>query len=132
MTMRVFVDGEQVQVKAHGGSTTDLAECNPEGCPDDQEGLEISVFAESASLTAFPNPTENISNIEITTSKVERAVVEVFDMNGRSVAQLLNQDVQPGAIYRLTFDGTGLNNGIYVVKYITSTETVIEKIMIAR
>lgn len=131
MTMRVFVDGEQVQVKAHGGNTTNLADCLPEGCPDEEE--EGNQFQpEAMSFVAFPNPTEGITNIEFNAASAERATVEIFDMNGRSVATLFNQDVQAGQEYRLTFDGSDLPNGIYVAKYITETETVIEKIMIAR
>lgn len=58
--------------------------------------------------------------------------MEIFDMSGRSVATLLNQDVQEGNTYRMTFDGTILPNGIYVAKYVTQSEKEIEKIMIAR
>ena len=61
-----------------------------------------------------------------------RATVEIFDMNGRSVASLFNQNVQAGNTYRIDFDGSSLPNGIYLVKYITDSETVIEKLMIAR
>jgi hypothetical protein len=59
-------------------------------------------------------------------------VVEVFDMNGRSVATIFNQDVQEGNTYRVDFDGTSLVNGIYIIKYVTDTETIIEKMMIAK
>jgi WD40 repeat protein len=130
-TMRVFVDGQQVQVKAHGGSTADLADCLPEGCPDnDNEALEAPVV--DFYLQSYPNPTEDITTIEFNAPSTQRALVEVFDMNGRSVVALFNQEVQQGETYRITFDGTALPNGIYVVKYVTETETIIEKVMIAR
>ncbi|MFK7784057.1 MAG: T9SS type A sorting domain-containing protein [Crocinitomicaceae bacterium] len=110
------------------------------GCGDNYEGMEEPtanspelVVAEGASsFTAYPNPTEGISNIQLVAGSSERAVLEIFDMSGRSVVTLLNQDVQEGNTYRLTFDGTLLPNGIYVVKYVTQSETAIEKIMIAR
>ena len=110
------------------------------GCGDNYQSIEepategvALVQAEgSSSFVAYPNPTEGISNITLVAGETERGVMEVFDMSGRSVATLLNQDVQAGNTYRMTFDGTLLPNGIYIVKYVTQTETAIEKIMIAR
>jgi WD40 repeat protein len=111
------------------------------GCGDNYMGLEqptadtnpLLVVAEGATaFIAYPNPTEGISNIQIVAGSTERAVLEIFDMSGRSVVTLLNQDVQEGNTYKMTFDGTLLPNGIYVVKYVTQSETAIEKIMIAR
>ncbi|MGB6035725.1 MAG: T9SS type A sorting domain-containing protein [Cryomorphaceae bacterium] len=111
------------------------------GCGDNYIAMEqptadtnpLLVVAEGATaFTAYPNPTEGISNIRIVAGSTERAVLEIFDMSGRSVVTLLNQDVQEGNTYRMTFDGTLLPNGIYVVKYVTQSETAIEKIMIAR
>jgi WD40 repeat protein len=109
------------------------------GCGDNYEGMEEPVAGNVASVsdvltafTAYPNPTEGISNILLVAASSERAIMEIFDMSGRSVATLLNQDVQEGNTYRMTFDGTILPNGIYVAKYITQSETAIKKIMIAR
>lgn len=110
------------------------------GCGDNYVGMEqppvgnnsvVPALADVA-LSAYPNPTEGVSNIVVVASSSERATLEIFDMSGRSVATLLNQDVQVGETYRMTFDGTVLPNGIYVVKYVTQSETAIEKIMIAR
>jgi len=110
------------------------------GCGDNYEAIEEPasegvplVEAEGfSSFVAYPNPTEGISNITLVAGETERGVMEVFDMSGRSVATLLNQDVQAGNTYRMTFDGTLLPNGIYIVKYVTQSETAIEKIMIAK
>jgi streptogramin lyase len=92
----------------------------------------VVVASENTFLSAYPNPTEGQTTIEINVAQTERAVVEVFDMNGRSVETLLNQDVQAGNTYRMSFEGSSLPNGIYVVKFVAESETVIEKIMIAR
>jgi len=99
-----------------------------------QEDGEVAqqVNTSATILTAYPNPTEGQATIEITAAQTERAVVEIFDMNGRSVETMFNQDVQAGNTYRLDFEGASLPNGIYVVKFVTDSETVIDKIMIAR
>jgi streptogramin lyase len=99
-----------------------------------QEDGEVAqiVNTPSTMLTSYPNPTEGQATIEFTVAQSERAVVDIFDMNGRSVETMFNQDVQAGNTYRLDFEGASLPNGIYVVKFVTDSETVIEKIMIAR
>lgn len=95
---------------------------------------EPVLFANTPStvISSYPNPTEGQATIEFSVAQSERAVVEIFDMNGRSVETMFNQDVQAGNTYRLAFDGASLPNGIYVVKFVTESETTIEKIMIAR
>lgn len=110
------------------------------GCGDNYEAMEeqtagtpaLVVGEGATAFVAYPNPTEGITNIKIVAGSTERAMLEIFDMSGRSVVTLLNQDVREGNTYRMTFDGTSLPNGIYVVKYTTQSETAIEKIMIAR
>jgi len=109
------------------------------GCGDNYEAMEEQygqqtemVAANYSIIEAYPNPTENFSTIRIVAAESERAVLEIFDMNGRSVVTLLNRDVQKGNTYTTQFDGSVLPNGIYIVKYVTSSETTIEKIMIAR
>ncbi len=101
--------------------------------PGQSEG-DIVEFVTSPStiINSYPNPTEGQATIEFTVAQTERAVVEIFDMNGRSVETLFNQDVQSGNTYRLAIDGGALPNGIYIVKFVTDSETVIEKIVIAR
>jgi hypothetical protein len=101
--------------------------------PGQTEGDVVQfVTTPSTVINSYPNPTEGQATIEFTVAQNERAVVEIFDMNGRSVETLFNQDVQAGNTYRLDFEGASLPNGIYVVKFVTESETVIEKIMIAR
>ncbi|MFT6355032.1 MAG: hypothetical protein ACJAXD_002025, partial [Cryomorphaceae bacterium] len=86
----------------------------------------------STVISSYPNPTEGQATIEFSVAQSKRAIVEIFDINGRSVETMFNQDVQAGNTYRLAFDGASLPNGIYVVKFVTESETAIEKIMIAR
>ncbi|MCZ4410491.1 T9SS type A sorting domain-containing protein [Cryomorphaceae bacterium 1068] len=101
--------------------------------PGQSEGDVVQfVTTPSTIINSYPNPTEGQATIEFSVGQTERAVVEIFDMNGRSVETLFNQDVQAGNTYRLAFDGGALPNGIYVVKFVTESQTVIEKIMIAR
>lgn len=102
------------------------------GCADDEAPQVAEIVAEVTELSAFPNPAVGQVAIVFTPANSERATVEIFDMNGRSVSSIFNQEVQEGEEYRVDFDGASLPNGIYILKFITSTEVVTEKVMIAR
>ncbi len=100
-----------------------------------EEG-ELDGFAQTDALntvvSVYPNPSAGQVVIEFTPAVSERAMVEIYDMNGRVVETIYNQEVQAGQNYRLDFNGTHLPNGIYIAKFSTDTETAIEKIMIAK
>jgi hypothetical protein len=124
--MRIFdEEGVQWQVKAHGGEVKDLAECS--------EGPEVLDNASAVtSLSSFPNPAVGDVAIVFTPATAERATVEIYDMNGRPVATVFNQEVQSGNDYRVDFDGSSLPNGVYLARFITNSEIITHKIMIAR
>ena len=85
-----------------------------------------------AVLTTYPNPTEGDSKVVFQTFENTKALVEVYDMNGRNVATLFDQDANAGQTYTLDFNGSKLPNGIYVYRLTTQNETIIEKFMIMR
>jgi len=116
------------------------------GCADvieeegDNEGEEAQVvepITESSvesynSLRSFPNPTEGMSQVIFSSEAEGRVTVEVFDLNGRLVEAIFNQDVEAGVTYRVDFNGLKLPNGIYIYKMKSAKETSVEKFMIAR
>jgi hypothetical protein len=126
-TMRIFVDGQQVNVKARNPQVNDLSLCLPEGCPD-TDNLE-QADQPVALLEAYPNPSSGPTVVEFTTNRDERTTVELSDMNGRIIQTLYNQDAQAGSTYRIDFNGLNLPNGIYIVRLTTPTGIVISKIM---
>ena len=83
-------------------------------------------------LTAYPNPTSGQSQVVFTTAETGRTLVEVYDMSGRNIATLFNQEAQQGKEYRIDFNGAALPNGVYIYRMTTQNETIIEKFMIAR
>jgi len=88
--------------------------------------------AVGASITASPNPAVDHSIINVASDIQDRAVISVFDMNGREVAQLYSGEIQADQNYRLTFDTSALPNGVYLCRYTGRSKTTITKIMVAR
>jgi hypothetical protein len=102
---------------------------------DDNDGTPPStaLVAEAINiLSSQPNPTTGISTVVFTPVATKYAVIEVFDLGGRSVATLYNQVANQGQEYRIDFDGTALANGLYIYRMSTDDSVVIEKFMIAR
>lgn len=67
------------------------------------------------SIKCFPNPF--ISDITINFNLQENSYVEMqlFDLSGRKVASLVNENLDPG-LHSVVFDGSKLSDGIYVGK----------------
>ncbi len=129
-TMRIFVDGDQVDVKAHGGSTKDLADCG-EGCPETPVPVS-GQLTPGISLETYPNPSPGAVNVEFVSERGQRITVEVTDLSGRTVSTLFNAEVNADQMYRTEFNGAGLPNGIYITRMTTEDEIVVKKVMIAR
>ncbi|MCA1806905.1 MAG: T9SS type A sorting domain-containing protein, partial [Actinobacteria bacterium] len=76
----------------------------------EMDGAEQSL---SSAITSFPNPTTGMSQAVFTTGQTGRATLEVYDMNGRLIETLFNQEANSGQEYRADFNGLGLPNGVY-------------------
>jgi hypothetical protein len=63
---------------------------------------------------SFPNPFNPTTNIEFTVPNDGRASVKVYNMLGQHVAELFNDAVSAGGVYRVIFDGTRLSSGVYL------------------
>jgi hypothetical protein len=79
---------------------------------------------ESFSLSQnYPNPFNPVTKIKFSIpnstplTPLQRGTVslKVYDINGKEVAVLVNESLQPG-IYEVTFDGSGLTSGVYFYK----------------
>jgi len=83
-------------------------------------------------LESYPNPTNGPSQVVFATGATGRTLLEVYDMNGRNVATLFNQEAQVGQEYRVDFEGAYLPNGVYIYRLTTVNEIIIDKFMIAK
>ena len=100
--------------------------CGPEATPS--EGAYAARFSgvstpsepgpptTSGVLEAYPNPFRNASHVEVVAPKTGLVVVSVFDVLGRRVATLFDGVLASGVETTLTLNGSGLPNGVYVVR----------------
>lgn len=86
-------------------------------------------------LNIYPNPTSSGSNIQIifNLKNEDHVNLEIFDVNGKLLANFLNNRIFPRGknIYRVDLRAcSNLNQGIYIVKLETSTFVQTSKISI--
>lgn len=71
----------------------------------------------------YPNPFNPETNIRFMISKASFVNINLYDINGKVVSNLLKEFMSSGT-YSITFNSSGLSSGIYY--YTLSTENFIE------
>jgi Secretion system C-terminal sorting domain/Carboxypeptidase regulatory-like domain len=79
----------------------------------------------------YPNPFNPITNINVQLSKTGFVKLVVFDVLGREVKTLVNEELNAGS-YRVDFDGSRLSSGIYFYRLETSGFTETRKMILIK
>ena len=73
----------------------------------------ISVYPESFSLSQnYPNPFNPVTNIKFEIPKTGFVKITVYDLLGREVTSLVNEQMQPGS-YSVDWDASNFPSGVY-------------------
>ncbi len=79
----------------------------------------------------YPNPFADRTTFEYSLPETQPVRVRVYDLLGRVVATLVDE-VQPAGTYRVTFEASGLSNGVYVYRLETPSGIYAQKMTIVR
>jgi len=60
----------------------------------------------------YPNPFNPVTNLEFGISKLGFVSLKIYDILGKEIATLVNENLNPGT-YKYTFDASDLTSGIY-------------------
>lgn len=87
-------------------------------------------------LRCYPNPFSEITTIEYTLSDKSYVSVSIFDIQGKIVKQLLEQDKIAGN-YSISWDATSDNgqcvtNGVYFIKVVMNNKVSSHKVLVNR
>lgn len=103
---------------------------------DDAE-LDASFFKEPAEITLdqglhiFPNPMQSSATIEYRLERPAKVLVNIMDINGKLVHQLVNAN-QDAGVQRITFDRGELPSGVYLCQLHTDHVHHATRIVIGR
>jgi hypothetical protein len=93
-----------------------------------------AVISPSQGLTvqAYPNPVTTKSTVKVATGRKQDVTVEVYDLLGRRVMQLLDETVSPEQPVNLTLEGGALSSGTYFLRVRGEGVTKTERITVVR
>jgi len=79
----------------------------------------------------YPNPFNNTSNFKFEIANLGDVKLLVYDITGRLVQTLVNEELQPGR-YEITFDGSNLNSGIFFYRLIAGNRIFTKKMILLK
>ena len=62
----------------------------------------------------YPNPFNPATTIQFALPKVSQVKLKLFDILGREVATLVDEELEPGE-YKVVFEAKGLTSGVYIL-----------------
>ncbi|MBT3299415.1 MAG: T9SS type A sorting domain-containing protein, partial [Candidatus Marinimicrobia bacterium] len=80
---------------------------------------------------AFPNPFNPRTTISFTTSFAGKVHLDIYDINGRIVAELQNEIVSAGT-HQMQWDASSLSSGVYFIRLRTKGNHAIQKVMLLK
>ncbi|MFZ5433650.1 MAG: T9SS type A sorting domain-containing protein [Calditrichota bacterium] len=83
------------------------------------------------SLTAYPNPFNPSTTIKFSHSRREEVEINIFDIQGRVVKEIVRKTYQPG-IYQVPFDGSELPAGLYFARLTMPGFTQTQKMVLLK
>jgi enterochelin esterase family protein len=79
----------------------------------------------------YPNPFNPVTKIQFSIVNSQLIILKVFDVLGREVRTLVNEELKPGS-YEKTFDATGLSSGVYIYRLETKDFVSTKKLLLLR
>jgi hypothetical protein len=79
----------------------------------------------------YPNPFNPVTNIGFSLPKGSFTKIIIYDITGKEVAELVNQDLQAGT-YKVDFDASPLASGIYFYRLETEDFMQVKKMMLVK
>ena len=93
---------------------------------------QILIIPESFELsTAYPNPFNPTTTLDLTLLVKEKVSVQVYNMQGQQVASLYDGEMEAGN-HSLTWDADSHGSGIYFVKMLAGEHQSMQKIMLIK
>jgi hypothetical protein len=93
---------------------------------------EPSVSESGVILNNYPNPFTEKTKVIFSVPQDDHIILDVYDVSGKLVQKLFNNDVSMNREYNVEFDGNGLPSGIYIYKMTTNSEVYTGKMLLMK
>lgn len=101
---------------------------NPTGNAIGIQSINCEVPAVFSLSQNYPNPFNPVTNIKFAVAKTGLVTLKVYDVSGREVAQLVNEDLNAGT-YSSDYNALHLASGIYFYKLTSKNFTGTKKMV---
>lgn len=92
----------------------------------------VSLVPSPNGASFYPNPFSRLTFIDYAVNHETNVTVQVYDVNGKLVKTVLNNDRQIPGNYHLGFDGSSLPDGSYFCTISIGMETITEKLILSK
>lgn len=82
-------------------------------------------------LNNYPNPFNPVTKIRFAAPKTGNVILNIYDITGRKISELLNRTVKAGT-YEMLFDASDFPSGIYLVQMISEGYSAVNKIVLVK
>jgi hypothetical protein len=79
----------------------------------------------------YPNPFNPTTKIEFAVPKPSFVSMRLFDIRGREIATIVDEELQPG-VHAIILDASILSNGIYFYRFHTEEFNAIKKLVVVK
>jgi len=79
----------------------------------------------------YPNPFNPTTEINFSIAKSGMTSLRIYDLLGREVSVLVNQEMNPGS-YKATFDASKLSSGTYIYQLQSGDTRLVKKMMLVK
>ena len=79
----------------------------------------------------YPNPFNPSTNIEFAVPVSGHVVLEIYDINGRKIQELVNETLSAGA-HSATFNASNLASGLYIYRLRTGSNVLTKKMTLIK
>lgn len=88
--------------------------------------------AEYALAQNYPNPFNPVTKINYDIPKDGKVNLKIYDINGREVAALINNEIHTAGYYSVTFNAGNLSSGIYFYRLIANDFIQTKKMLLIK
>jgi hypothetical protein len=80
----------------------------------------------------YPNPFNPATTITFTLSEDGWTTLKVFDILGREIQTLVNEELKAGTVHSVIFNGSELPSGIYLYRLETNNQVSVKKLILMK
>jgi hypothetical protein len=95
--------------------------------------VEVGIMPKEFTLSQnYPNPFNPTTTIEFTLKENGFTTLKVYDIVGREVAVLVNENLEAGILHQAEFKASKLSSGVYFYRLLSGNSSIVKKLLLMK